>query len=162
MRNGDLFRRCRIIRNLYSVSNQRWFRNASHGNWCRLPCRLFSVHDGERLQIPQRHQGMSVGGCPCSIPEAVRFLLQGQRLQGFRSVYRHKAVRKFIVIAMAVQTSEPTDHQTFLHTTFLFADAWTGVSIAEYPLANRTKMGVLTALNKKRQNPPWGPVCSLI
>lgn len=89
-----------------------------------------------------------------SIPEAVRFLLQGQRLQGFRSVYRHKAVRKFIVIAMAVQTSEPTDHQTFLHTTFLFADAWTGVSIAEYPLANRTKMGVLTALNKKHQNPP--------
>lgn len=88
MRNGDLFRRCRIIRNLYSVSNQRWFRNASHGNWCRLPCRLFSVHDGERLQIPQRHQGMSVGGWPCSIPEAVRSLLQGQRLQGFRSVYR--------------------------------------------------------------------------
>ena len=41
-----------------------------------------------------------------------------------------------------------------LHTTFLFADAWTGVSIAEYPLANRTKMGVLTALNKKHQNPP--------
>lgn len=60
----------------------------------------------------------------------------------------------FIVVAMAVLTSEPADHQTFLHTTFLFADAWTGVSIAEYPLANRTKRGVLTALNKKHQNPP--------
>ena len=36
------------------------FRNASHGNWCRLPCRLSSVHDGERLQIPQLHQGIIV------------------------------------------------------------------------------------------------------
>lgn len=72
-----------------------------------------------------------------SIPEAVRFLLQGQRLQGFRSVYRHKAVRKFIVIAMAVQTSEPTDHQTFLHAAFLFADTRTRIPVTEHSLADR-------------------------
>ena len=58
------------------------------------------------------------------------------------------------MVAMTVLASEPADHQMLLHSAFLFSDTWTGVSIAEYPMANRTKMGVLTALNKKHQNPP--------
>lgn len=61
----------------------------------------------------------------------------------------NKTVRKFIMVAMAVLTSEPADHQMLLHSTFLFSDAWTGISIAKYPMANRTKMGFLAALNKK-------------
>ena len=61
---------------------------------------------------------------------------------------RHKTVRKLIVISAAVLAAEPADHQSFLHATFLFTDAWTGVSLTERALANRTKMGVLTALNK--------------
>ena len=50
--------------------------------------------------------------------------------------------------------AEPADHQSFLHATFLFTDARTGVSITERALANWTTMGVLTALNKKHQYPP--------
>ena len=67
---------------------------------------------------------------------------------------RHKAVRKFIVISMAVLTAEPADHQLLLSAAFLFTDAWPGVSIAERSLTYRANMGVLTALNQKHQNPP--------
>ena len=41
-----------------------------------------------------------------------------------------------------------------LSAVFLFADTWPGISVAERSLAYGTNMGVLTALNKKHQNPP--------
>ena len=37
---------------------------------------------------------------------------------------------------------------------YLFADTWSGISVAERSLTYGTNMGVLTALNKKHQNPP--------
>ena len=59
-----------------------------------------------------------------------------------------QAVRKFIVISMAVLTAEPADHQLLLSATFLFTDAWSGISVAERFPTYGTNMGVLTALNK--------------
>lgn len=58
------------------------------------------------------------------------------------------------MVAMTVLASEPADHHTLPRSALLFTDARTGVSITERALANWTKMGVLTALNKKHQNPP--------
>ena len=66
----------------------------------------------------------------------------------------NKAVRKFIVISMAVLTAEPANHQLLLSAAFLFADTWSGISVVERSLTYGTNMGVLTALNKKHQNPP--------
>ena len=60
----------------------------------------------------------------------------------------NKAVRKFIVISMAVLTAEPADHQLLLSAAFLFADTWSGISVVERSLTYGTNMGVLTALNK--------------
>lgn len=58
------------------------------------------------------------------------------------------------MISMAVLTAEPADHQLLLSAAFLFADAGSGISVAERSLTDRANMGVLTALNKKHQNPP--------
>lgn len=66
----------------------------------------------------------------------------------FVVLIRNKAVRKFIVIAMAILTAEPADHQMLFHSAFLFSDAWTGVHVTEHSLTDRAQMGVLTALNK--------------
>jgi len=63
-------------------------------------------------------------------------------------VLNAQAVRKFIVISMAVLTAEPADHQLLLSATFLFTDAWSGVSVVERFPTYGTNMGVLTALNK--------------
>jgi hypothetical protein len=67
---------------------------------------------------------------------------------------RDKTVGQFIVVTMAVTAAEPADHQLLLSATFLFADAWAGVSVTKISLAERTYRGVLTALNKKHRNPP--------
>ena len=45
------------------------------------------------------------------------------------------------MISAAVLAAEPADHQSFLHATFLFTDARTGVSITERALAGAAFCG---------------------
>ena len=64
-----------------------------------------------------------------------------QRSPLFRSVCKAQG-------GSAVLATEPADHQSFLHTTVLFTDVWTRISITERTFVNRATAEVLITLNK--------------
>lgn len=80
----------------------------------------------------------------------------------FIMLIRGEAIRKFIMIGMAVFTSETSYHQTLLTSAFFPSDTYAWIPVGKNPLTSGTYMAGHTALNKKHLNSPWGLTYSLI